>query len=72
MALVAEEPGSHGVLAFAQAAGLGPVVHDNQPIAQRGDLVFLLSRRIRAHCGDVHTGAGPVAAQYRPELPGWW
>ena len=31
MVLVADETGSHGVLAFAQAAGLGPVVHDNQP-----------------------------------------
>jgi hypothetical protein len=30
---------------------------------RRGDLVFLLSRRIRAHCGDVHTGAEPVAVQ---------
>jgi hypothetical protein len=42
MVLVAEEPGSQGVLAFDQAAGPGQGVHDHQRIAERGDLMFLL------------------------------
>jgi hypothetical protein len=60
MVLVAESPGSQGVLAFAQAAGLGPVVHDDQRVAQGGDLVFLFSGSIGAQRIDVRARAEPL------------
>jgi hypothetical protein len=54
-----------GMLALAKSSGLMPVIDDHQRISKRGNLVFLLARRIGAHRVDVHAGAEPIPSEDR-------
>ena len=75
MVLVADETGSHGVLAFAQAAGLGPVVHDNQPnrAAWRSGVPAFLPYPRPERAGQSDGGpSSPPSPLPCPGTPGPW
>ena len=65
MLFIAVEPCRGCVLALPQSFGLAPVIDDDQGIAKRGDLVFLLARGIGADRVDVRSGTKPVPSEHR-------